>query len=43
MACELPEGVSGDVLLDFKDGVLVGIEVLGALSLLSDDLLSQAG
>jgi hypothetical protein len=34
--------VAGDVLLDFRDGVLVGVEVLGARSLLAEDLLAQA-
>ena len=42
VACELPAGVGGDVILDFSDGVLVGIEVLGARNLLPPDLLAQA-
>jgi uncharacterized protein YuzE len=37
-----PPGVEGEVILDWKDGKLVGIEVLGARALLRPDLLDQA-
>jgi uncharacterized protein YuzE len=39
---EGPEGVPGEVLTDWKDGKLVGIEILGARALLHEDLLAQA-
>ena len=39
---ELPTGVDGEVVLDFRDGRLVGIEILGASRLLHRDLLAEA-
>ena len=37
------DGVAGDILLDFDgEGRLVGIEVLGASSVLPDELLDAA-
>ena len=39
---ELPAEVQGEVLLDFRDGRLVGIEILGADRLLHRDLLAEA-
>lgn len=38
----LPEGVSGMILIDFKDGKIVGVEILDAQATLHDDLLAQA-
>jgi uncharacterized protein YuzE len=37
-----PEGLQAIVVIDWKDGKLVGLEVLGAASLLHADLLAQA-
>jgi uncharacterized protein YuzE len=37
-----PDGVQAMVVLDWKDGKLVGLEVLDASKLLHEDLLSQA-
>lgn len=37
-----PRGVFGGVNIDWKDGKLVGVEILGALSVLHQDLLDQA-
>lgn len=37
-----PEGLQACVVLDWKDGKLVGLEVLDAASLLRSDLLAQA-
>ncbi len=42
VAVEAPENPEGSVVLDFKFGKLVGIEVLSASSTLPDDLLSNA-
>ena len=39
---EAPNNTEGDVLTDWKDGKLVGIEVIGARALLHQDLLDQA-
>lgn len=38
----LPEGLRADIVLDWKDGKMVGLEVLDAASLLQPDLLAQA-
>jgi uncharacterized protein YuzE len=37
-----PEGMQAFVVLDWKDGRIVGLEVLDASSLLHPDLLAQA-
>jgi uncharacterized protein YuzE len=37
-----PEGMQAFVVLDWKDGKIVGLEVLDASSLLHQDLLAQA-
>lgn len=37
-----PEGMRADIVLDWKDGKMVGLEVLDAASLLHADLLAQA-
>lgn len=37
-----PEGVRAFVVLDWKDGKIVGLEVLDASSLLHPDLLAEA-
>jgi len=37
-----PEGVQAFVVMDWKDGKIVGLEVLDALALLHPDLLQQA-
>jgi uncharacterized protein YuzE len=37
-----PEGVQAFVVLDWKDGKIVGLEVLDARALLHPDLLAQA-
>jgi uncharacterized protein YuzE len=39
---DAPEGVVAMVVLDWKDGRIVGLEVLGASKLLHEDLLSEA-
>jgi uncharacterized protein YuzE len=43
VVCDLPDG-SGDltVIMDWKDGKIVGLEVLTASSVLHADLLAQA-
>jgi uncharacterized protein YuzE len=38
----MPSGTGGFVALDWKDGRLVGIEILDASSRLHHDLLEQA-
>jgi uncharacterized protein YuzE len=40
--CDLPEGTSGFVAVDWKDGRIVGLEVLNASRLLHADLLAEA-
>jgi hypothetical protein len=35
-------GIPADIVLDWKDGKLVGLEVLGAASVLHSDLLAGA-
>ena len=40
--CELPDGMGGIVVMDWKEGRIVGLEVLDASSLLHSDLLSMA-
>jgi len=42
MPLDPPEGVSAMVVLDWKDGKIVGLEVLDASALLHPDLLAQA-
>jgi uncharacterized protein YuzE len=37
-----PEGIQADIVLDWKDGKMVGLEVLGAASVLHSDLLARA-
>ena len=37
-----PEGVQAMVIVDWKDGKIVGLEVLGASALLHADLLAKA-
>jgi uncharacterized protein YuzE len=41
--CETPPGQDAMVVLDWKDGKIVGLEVLDASALLHADLLAQAG
>lgn len=40
--CDTPVDVNGMVILDWKDGKIVGLEVLDASALLHADLLSKA-
>ena len=40
--CDLPDGIAGIVAIDWKDGKIVGLEVLDASMLLHDDLIAQA-
>ena len=40
--CDPPEGISGFVVLDWKNGKIVGLEVLNASRLLHADLLAEA-
>jgi uncharacterized protein YuzE len=40
--CDLPDGSAGIVVMDWKDGTIVGLEVLDASKLLRADLLAQA-
>ena len=40
--CDTPDDVEGMVVLDWKEGKIVGLEVLDASALLHDDLLSEA-
>jgi uncharacterized protein YuzE len=40
--CDPPEGERAFVVLDWKDGKIVGLEVLDASALLHADLLAQA-
>ncbi len=42
VACEAPEGEQAIVVLDWKDGKIVGLEVLDASARLHPDLLSEA-
>lgn len=42
LECPTPPGTPGDVIMDWKDGRLVGVEILGASDLLHDDLLAAA-
>jgi uncharacterized protein YuzE len=42
LECPTPRGAPGEVIMDWKDGRLVGVEVLGASDLLQDDLLAAA-
>lgn len=37
-----PEGVQAGIVLDWKDGKMAGLEVLGAASVLHSDLLARA-
>jgi uncharacterized protein YuzE len=37
-----PEGMQAYIVLDWKEGKMVGLEVLDAASLLHSDLLAQA-
>jgi len=39
---DVPPGVQAMVNMDWKDGKIVGVEVLGAAALLHSDLLAQA-
>jgi uncharacterized protein YuzE len=40
--CDLPDDARGFVAMDWKDGKIVGLEVLTASSVLHADLLAQA-
>jgi uncharacterized protein YuzE len=40
--CELPEGMQGIVVVDWREGKIVGLEVLDASALLHPDLLALA-
>jgi uncharacterized protein YuzE len=40
--CDAPEGEQAFVVLDWKDGTIVGLEVLDASARLHADLLAQA-
>jgi uncharacterized protein YuzE len=40
--CNPPDGMRAWVVMDWKDGKIVGLEVLDASSLLHADLLAQA-
>ena len=40
--CETPAGVNAMVIIDWKDGRIVGLEVLDAARLLHADLLAEA-
>ena len=40
--CETPEGVSAIVVMDWKDGKIVGLEVLDASRVLHQDLIAEA-
>ena len=40
--CDAPPGVQAMVVMDWKDGKITGLEVLGASSLLHADLIAQA-
>lgn len=40
--CDLPNGIAGMVVMDWKDGRIVGLEVLDASKLLHADLIAQA-
>ncbi len=42
VSCDLPGGEAGTVVLDWKDGRIVGLEVLDASKLLHPDLLAEA-
>ena len=42
VSVETPEGTQAYIVLDWKDGKTVGLEVLDAASLLHSDLLAQA-
>ena len=37
-----PEGIQAGIVLDWKDGKMAGLEVLGAASVLHSDLLARA-
>jgi len=39
---DTPAGIAGTVTMDWKDGKIVGLEVVGASALLPDDLLARA-
>jgi uncharacterized protein YuzE len=40
--CELPDGTGGMVVMDWREGRIVGLEVLDASSRLHPDLLALA-
>ena len=40
--CDTPEGVEATVIVDWKDGSVVGFEVVGASRCLPAELLEQA-
>jgi uncharacterized protein YuzE len=42
LPCEMPNGVNAMVVLDWRDGRIVGLEVIGASLHLHPDLLAQA-
>ena len=41
--CDSPAGTNAMVFLDWRVGKIVGLEVLGASTILHADLLAQAG
>ena len=41
--CETPEGVDATVIVDWKDGQVVGFQVVGASRCLPSELLDRAG
>lgn len=42
VAVEGPADAQGEVIIDWKNGKLIGIEVLGARAALREDILEQA-
>ncbi len=40
--CETPEGAGAIVVMDWKDGKIVGLEVLDASRVLHQDLIAEA-
>ena len=42
VSCELPDDARGTANMDWKDGKIVGLEILNARAVLHADLLAQA-
>lgn len=40
--CPTPPGTKAHIVMDWKDGKITGLEILGASTLLHADLLAQA-